>query len=450
MVRKYDISPSDRITLTAKQRRMKSSDINKKQTTNAVNIDLLKIDFKNRYQRLLGSTRALKEKKDELQAAFEEIEDIYNHAPCGYHSLDENGIFVRINDTELKWLGERRNEVTGVKKFTDILTEKSKRKFQKLYPAFMKEGIGKDIEYEFVRKDGSVFPVLVSATAIYDEKGQYKMSRSVVVDITARKMMELDILQSHLELQQKNDALTVANENLFFMNKERNHFMDIASHDLQLPLVAISMLSETLLKSNLVSGSPEEKQVFEMIHDASLEMKTLLANYLSASMSDTGNMQLFIREIDINVLVSDIIARYTPIAHKKNITLHFKNNKNFLLFTDRECCNQIVENLVSNAVKYTAPGKNVTVAVTGNNKEVKIIVGDEGPGIRPEDRHLLFQRFQKLSSRPTGGEMSTGLGLSIVKYLVEQLKGSIAVESEFGKGSVFTVHLPLNNENPVS
>ena len=272
------------------------------------------------------------------------------------------------------------------------------------------------------------------------------MSRSVVVDITTRKLMEEELRHSHKELQQKNEALVISNENLFYMNREKSHFMDIASHDLQLPLVAISMLSETLLKNTIASGSQEEKQIFDMIHDASLEMKSLLANYLSLSLSETGRMELFIREIDINVLTNDIVNRYIPIAHKKNIQLHFKNNKNFLLFTDRECCSQIIENLLSNAVKYTIPGKNVTISITGNQKEVKIIIADEGPGIRKEDRHLLFQRFQKLSSRPTGGELSTGLGLSIVKYLVEQLKGSITVESEFGKGSVFTVHLPLNNE----
>ena len=425
---------------------MKSASETNKNILNAVNIDLLKIDFKSKYLHLLTSTRVLKERKEELQIAFEEIEDIYNNAPCGYHSLDDKGVFVRINDTELHWLQETRHEFTGTKKFTDILTADSKEKFNRTYPVFMKTGVIHEEEFDFVRRDGSSFPVLLSATAIYDEKGNYKMSRSVVLDISLRKSIAEQLRNSHKDLQQKNDALTIANENLFFMNTEKNHFMDIASHDLQLPLVAISMLSETLLKNHIASGSEEEKKIFEMIHDASLEMKSLLSNYLSLSLSDSGRMELFIREIDINVLANDIVNRYIPIAHKKNIQLHFKNNKNFLLFTDRECCTQIIENLLSNAVKYTAPGKNVTIAITGNQKEVKIIIADEGPGIKKEDRHLLFQRFQKLSARPTGGELSTGLGLSIVKYLVEQLKGSITVESEYGKGSVFTVHLPLNND----
>jgi len=393
---------------------MKSDKAKKGIIVNADNIDLLNIDFKSKYVRLLAAARLLKERKEDLQLAFEEIEDIYNNAPCGYYSLDDKGVFVRINDTALRWLGETREGFTGIKKFADILTEESRVKFKKTYPLFMKTGHIQDEEFDFVCNDGSSFPVLLSATAVYDEKGNYKMSRSVVLDISTRKLMEQELRDSHKDLQQKNDTLTIANENLFFLNREKDRFMDIASHDLQLPLVAISMLSETLLKNNIPSGSTEEKKVFEMIHDASLEMKSLLANYLSASLSETGNMDLFLTEIDINVLTNDIVSRYIPIAHKKNIQLHFKNNKNFLLFTDRECCTQIIENLLSNAVKYTAPGKNVTIAITGNQKDAIIIIADEGPGIRKEDHHLLFKRFQKLSARPTGGELSTGLGFFII------------------------------------
>jgi PAS domain S-box-containing protein len=424
---------------------MKRDKANKEIIIDEVTIELLNNDFKSKYLRLLNSLRLLKERKEQLQIAFAEIEDIYNNAPCGYYSLDEKGFFIRINDTALSWMGESRKEITGKRKFSDVLTEESRAKFKEAYPVFMKTGRLQDTEFNFVRKDGSSFPVLVSATAVYDERGNYKMSRSVFVDITTRKLMEQDLFNSRSALQKQNDALIIANENLFFLNREKDRFRDIASHDLQLPLVAVSMLSETLLKKN-IDGSSEEKRILEMIHEASLEMKALLANILSASLSESGHLDLFLTEIDINILIDDIVTRYVPIAQKKNIQIQLKNKKNFLLLTDRECCTQIIENLVSNAVKYTAHGKNITITITGNLKEAKVIIADEGPGIRKEDRHLLFQRFQKLSARPTGGELSTGLGLSIVKYLVEQLKGHITVESELGKGSTFTVHLPLNTE----
>ena len=259
------------------------------------------------------------------------------------------------------------------------------------------------------------------------------------IDFTSR-YAELWCL--HQDLLQQNHALAIANEQLSFQNREKDRFMDIATHDLQLPLAAISMMSETLVKRDLSPGSIEETRVFGMIHDACFEMKSLLANYLSASLSETGRMQVFFSAVDIGLLAGGIVSKYTPIAEKKAIQLHFSATENFLLHTDRECCAQIIENLLSNAIKYTAPGKNVSVSVTDNQQGMVIAVADEGPGINKEEQHLLFKRFQKLSTRPTGGELSTGLGLNIVKYLADQLQGSISVESEPGEGSVFTLHLP--------
>ena len=181
---------------------MKKVRTRNKTVINALTIDLLKIDFKSKYLRLSESVKKLKEKKEGLQAAFEEIEDIYNHAPCGYHSLDEKGVFVRINNTELDWLGYTREEFCGIKKFTDILSDQSRKKFVKTFAAFKKSGHIKEVEFEFVRRDGSCFPVLLSATAIYDEAGNYSMSRSVVQDIAHRKQMEQELRDSYNILQQ--------------------------------------------------------------------------------------------------------------------------------------------------------------------------------------------------------------------------------------------------------
>jgi signal transduction histidine kinase len=276
-----------------------------------------------------------------------------------------------------------------------------------------------------------------------------KANKRAVINAVSSNLPQIDFKSKYAELrdlyhdlQQKNHALTIANERLFLQNREKDRFMDIASHDFQLPLSAISMMSEALVKKELLSGSVEETRVFGMIQDACLELKSLLANYLSANLSETGRMKLFFSEVDIGFLTGGIVNRYAHFAAKKAIQLHFNTTENFLVRTDRECCAQIIENLLSNAIKYTGHGKNVTVLVMDNQEETKIVVADEGPGISEEEQHLLFKRFQKLSPRPTGGELSTGLGLSIVKYLAEQLQGSISVESEPGKGSVFTLHLP--------
>jgi len=129
--------------------------------------------------------------EDALQRSAEEIEDLYNNAPCGYHSLDKDGIFVRINDTELSWLGYMREEVMGKIKFPDILTPESLKIFSREFPLFKSRGYVRDLEFELVRKDGRILPVLLSAVAIKDAAGDYVMSRSTVFDMTERKEADM-------------------------------------------------------------------------------------------------------------------------------------------------------------------------------------------------------------------------------------------------------------------
>lgn len=403
-------------------------------------------DLPSKYMRLLNTARLLYQKKQYLEEAFNQVEDFYNNAPCGLHSLDKEGRFLRINDTELKWLGYTREEFGNEHFISDFLSEKSKQKFALEFQKFIDCGTARDLEFEMIRKDGTLLPVLLSASAITDKQGNFVMSRSVVLDISASKKAESDLRHSHGSLQAKNEALASANEKLFRMSNEKTMFLDIATHDLQLPLSAISMLSETLIKETFEPGSPEQHQVFELIYDAAREMKSLLSNYLSASQSDSGRKELFVTEFDLSVLLQDICSRFTAVATKKNISIHFSNTRSYLLFSDRESCQQIIENLLSNAIKYTYPGKNVYLAIEKKNNSLALSIRDEGQGISPDERPLLFQRFQKLSARPTAGELSTGLGLSIVKYLVDKIKGEITVESEPGKGSVFTVILPLEKD----
>jgi PAS domain S-box-containing protein len=134
--------------------------------------------------------RDRKQAEEALHASAREIHDLYNNAPCGYHSLDGNGVFVQINDTELQWLGYRREDVVGTMKLTDVLTPESSRAFEKNFALFKERGWIKDVEYELVRKDGTALPILLSATAVTDSDGGYVMSRATVYDITERRESE--------------------------------------------------------------------------------------------------------------------------------------------------------------------------------------------------------------------------------------------------------------------
>jgi len=132
---------------------------------------------------------------EKLRKSYSEIEDLYNNAPCGYHSIDENAVFIHINSTELQWLGYSYDEVIG-KKFTDFLTPNSLDHFHKNFRRFLKRGHVENIEFELVRKDGSIIYVLLNSTAIKNHEGKFIMSRSTLYDITDRKRTEQALRES--------------------------------------------------------------------------------------------------------------------------------------------------------------------------------------------------------------------------------------------------------------
>lgn len=137
-----------------------------------------------------------KQVEEALMQYAAEVEDLYNNAPCGYYSLDQDGLIIQINDTALHWLGYQRQEIVGVCKVTELLTAASRDIFLANFATFQKEGFVKDAEFELVRKDGCVMRFLLSSTAVYDEQGHYLRDRATFYDITALKQAQEAISES--------------------------------------------------------------------------------------------------------------------------------------------------------------------------------------------------------------------------------------------------------------
>ncbi len=146
--------------------------------------------------------------EQELIRKTNEIKDLYNNAPCGYHSLDKEGCLVDINDTELKWLGYTREELIGHINFADIITPGSRERFHTQYAAFQKNGFVNDVEFNLIRRDGTTLPAILSATAIYDDNGTYLRSRTTVLDYTERKKLDDQLKQFNRELEKRVEEKT--------------------------------------------------------------------------------------------------------------------------------------------------------------------------------------------------------------------------------------------------
>lgn len=153
-----------------------------------------------------------------LRKAAEEIRDLYDKAPCGYHSLDKDGVFLDVNQTELEWLGYTRDELVGKKKFLDVITPESVSRFQTQFPVFKQRGWVRELEFDLVRKDGTILPVLLNATAVKDAQGQYLSSRSTLFDITERKAVENEVQSTQAFL----DSIVENIPNMLFVKDARD------------------------------------------------------------------------------------------------------------------------------------------------------------------------------------------------------------------------------------
>lgn len=369
-------------------------------------------------------------RNQKAEDALAEISDLYNNAPCGYHSLNSNGVFVRINDTELKWLGYTREEVIGKLSFSQVLTEESQALFKRLYPEFIKNGSIANIEYQLKRKDGSTFPVILSSTAAYSASGTYESGRTTIFDISARKDLENQLLK--------------ANDALIHLNEEKDHFLGIAAHDLKSPLNSILGLLN-LLKSE-AGLSSEQQEYVQFIEQSCISMKRLVNNLLDINKIEQGGFTLTKEKILIADILQEQHQAFKETASQKEITLRMEDFSNgTYLHADHDVLARILENLLSNALKFSSGQKEVVLRASVSNGLVRFEVSDQGPGIPTEELPRLFGKFQRLSARPTSGESSSGLGLSIVKELITLMKGTITVETEVGKGTTFITELPLHS-----
>ena len=231
---------------------------------------------------------------------------------------------------------------------------------------------------------------------------------------------------------------------MLFRSRLKNHFLGIAAHDLRNPIGIVINYSEFLMGNTIPVTEEEQQELLARINRTGHFMLGMVNDLLDIANIESGKLELNLTRENLQEVIQTTITLNELFARAKSMHILFHPpDTPVMLDIDRPKTEQVLTNLISNAIKYSDPGQAITVSVTQSVKLATIHVYDQGQGIRPEEIPLLFQPFQKASSRSTGGEKSTGLGLSIVKKIVEAHGGVAGVNSIFGKGSEFFFSLPV-------
>jgi PAS domain S-box-containing protein len=405
--------------------------------------------------------QAFRHMAEELTTASARVRDLYDHAPCGYHSVGSDGIVIAMNQTELGWLGHEAHEVIGRRRFAEFLTPACVGRYQEAFAYLREHGAVSDVELELVHRSGTVRPVLVSSTAVRDPAGRYVSSRTTLTDLTERKRAEAEVRRLNAELEDRVRArtadLAAANHDLAAKNAENEMFVYSVSHDLRSPLVNLQGFSRELGKAcdalralmaddrtpaavrdpatALLSGKMSKALGF--IEAAVLRLGGIIDALLR--LSRAGREEYRWQTVDVGQAVRRVIDSLQTTINETGAVVRVGPLPK--AWGDPTALEQVFANLIGNALAYLAPDRPGVIEVGGEPGPdgVHYHVRDNGLGIKPEHHQKVFRVFQRVHPGVGAGE---GMGLAIVARVVERHRGKVWVESVEGAGSTFHVVLP--------
>jgi signal transduction histidine kinase len=230
---------------------------------------------------------------------------------------------------------------------------------------------------------------------------------------------------------------------LVALNAEKNALLGIAAHDLRSPLAVVQGFTELLQDEVTGPLTERQREALAIMRRTCQNMLRLIDNFLDVSAIEAGKLELQPRQVELLPLLAEFATQGGMLAESKQIRLALELDPELgSAVLDPDRIGQVLSNLLGNAVKFSRPGTTITLRARGLADEVELEVSDQGLGIPAQDLPRLFQKYGRGSVRPTGGERSSGLGLAIVRRMVEAHGGAVSVQSEVGEGSTFTVRLP--------
>ncbi len=255
-----------------------------------------------------------------------------------------------------------------------------------------------------------------------------------------------DIEQQQIVTNEINLELEKANSMLLELNQDKNDLLGVVSHDIKNFIAGIKLAAEGVRRYPKTRDDEVMQATANRIIHAANDITNLIASLLDNNALETGKLSFDFEKVNISMLMAELIEHYRPTFEAKHLTLIADAQDNYFVNADRIRLKESLDNLISNSAKYSPKGKEVVIRIERVGSAIRTMVKDQGVGFTEADKKQLFQKFARLSARPTAGESSTGLGLSITKKLVEHMQGQIWLESESGKGATFFLELPEWND----
>ena len=364
-------------------------------------------------------------------------------------ALDNSGVILSWNSGARRLKGYEASEVIGTH-FSRFYT---KEDLSRKHPQFelamaLKNGSYQEEGWR-VTKNGSTFWASVVITTLRDSNGIHRGFAKVTRDLTERKKSEDELRLAYQSLEERvkerTAELALAKEEAEMAVAARDEFLSIASHELKTPLTSLKLQIQSrkrqIKKGLFLKMNPENFcQMVDQDEKQVNRISRLVDDMLQITHIASGKASFDFEETDLGILVTDVLKRFSPHLEENNITLTSKITPDIIGNWDRYKLEQVIINLLTNAVKY-GNNRPVEVEVKKDKNTAILVVRDFGIGIKKEDQERIFQQFERAISASTISGL--GLGLYIIKKLVESHNGLILVQSEQGAGSTFTIELPI-------
>lgn len=369
-------------------------------------------------------------------------EELFENAPCGYLAATSDGDIVKVNQTFLTWTGYERDELLAGRNFQRLLSLPGRIFYDThVGPLLQMQGYVREIAFDLLRSNGSTLAIILNADLKGSSDGHCGLLSITIFDATDRRKYERELLRARQAADEATKTERAARAQAERATRAKDDFLALVSHELRTPLSAILGWTQVLLKQ--AAERPELIRGLSVIESNSRLQARLVEDLLDMSRIVSGKLRLEVQQVNLSNVLEAAIETARPAAEVRALRLQSVLDPGVIVSGDPGRLQQVFWNLLSNSIKFTPKGGSVRVVMGRVNSHVEVSVIDSGQGMSAEFLVHAFDRFRQSDSADTRKSAGLGIGLSLVKYLVEMHGGSVEARSEGeGRGSTFVVKLP--------